>query len=50
MVVFNKIEALDEKEMAKKDEAVEKARRLKVVSVSALAKPGRLDCIREVSQ
>ncbi len=50
VVVLNKIDALDEKEIAEKAKALEKACGRKVFPISAIAKQGLFDCLNEVSR
>ena len=50
VVVLNKIDALDEKEIAKKVKALEEACGRKVFPISAIAKQGLFDCLNEVSR
>lgn len=50
VVVLNKCDALDEKEIKKKVKALEKASGKKVFPISAIAKQGIFDCLREVSK
>ena len=50
VVVLSKIDALDEKEIAEKAKALEKACGRKVFPISAIAKQGLFDCLNEVSR
>lgn len=50
VVALNKIDALDEKEVAKKQKALEKAIGKKVFVISAIAKKGVFDCLLEVNK
>jgi GTPase involved in cell partitioning and DNA repair len=49
-VALNKADALDEKEVAKKQKALEKAIGKKVFVISAIAKKGVFDCLLEVNK
>ena len=50
VVALNKIDALDDKEVAKKQKALEKAIGKKVFAISAIAKKGVFDCLLEVNK
>ena len=50
VVALNKADALDEKEMLKKQKALEKAIGKKVFVVSAIAKKGVFDCLLELNK
>ena len=50
VVALNKIDALDDKEIAKKQKALEKAIGKKVFAISAIAKKGVFDCLLEVNK
>lgn len=50
VVVLNKCDALEAKELAKKQKALEKACGKKVYVMSAVAKQGIFDCLRAVNQ
>ena len=50
VVALNKIDALDDKEVAKKQKALEKAIGKKVFAMSAIAKKGVFDCLLEVNK
>ena len=50
VVALNKADALDEKEVAKKQKALEKAIGKKVFVISAVAKKGVFDCLLEINK
>jgi len=50
IVALNKIDALDDKEIAKKIKALEKALGKKIYAISAVAKKGVFDCLRDAKQ
>ncbi len=50
VVALNKADALDEKDIAKKQKALEKAIGKKVFVISAIAKKGVFDCLLEVNK
>jgi GTP-binding protein len=50
VVALNKIDALDDKEVAKKQKALEKAIGKKVFAISAIAKKRVFDCLLEVNK
>lgn len=50
VIVLNKADAVEPDEMAKKQKALEKATGKKVFVISAVAKQGLFDCLREVNQ
>ena len=50
VVALNKIDALDDKEIQKKQMALEKAIGKKVFAISAIAKKGVFDCLLEVNK
>ena len=50
VVALNKTDALDEKEVSKKIKALEKSIGKKVYAISAVAKKGVFDCLRDVNQ
>ena len=50
VVALNKIDALDDKEVAKKQKALEKAIGKKVFAMSSIAKKGVFDCLLEVNK
>lgn len=50
VLILNKIDALDEKEIKKKVKALEKASGKKVFPISAVAKQGIFDCLNEVNK
>ena len=50
VVALNKIDALDDKEVAKKQKELEKVIGKKVFAISAIAKKGVFDCLLEVNK
>ena len=50
VIALNKIDALDDKEIVKKQKELEKAIGKKVFAISAIAKKGVFDCLLEVNK
>ena len=50
VIALNKCDALDEKEVAKKQKALEKAVGKKVFAISAIARKGIFDCLLEINK